>query len=180
MIAGVLKGVPASFGDDIRSQLKTYPGEIRQYVPPPPQRSKTKTFARTASRVTKTTRERATSTHSLGSKRDSLTQSFETSLSQDTSQATTPGSIHADFQSNGSLAGHSANASNSITGPSEGKDDDPVLPSNPVITSAEVVDPLGLLDADSNVDPFDIDEYLDFTQISGEELRAEQSCQPNV
>jgi hypothetical protein len=42
------------------------------------------------------------------------------------------------------------------------------------------VDPLGLLDADSNVDPFDIDEYLDFTQISGEELRAEQSCQPNV
>jgi hypothetical protein len=158
MVAGVLKGVPASFQDEVRHQLKTYPGEIRQYVPPPPpSRSKPKPPARTTSRVIKSRRPVHASRTSLGSKNDFRSQSIGASLSQDTSQATTPGSIQTDSQSQGSLADHSAEASNSICVASESKDDKSGASSGEVVYRPESQE------ADLTVEPFNMEDFVDFT-----------------
>jgi hypothetical protein len=158
MVAGVLKGVTASFQNEVRHQLKTYPGEIRQYVPPPPpSRSKNKTSARTPSGVIKPRRLVHSSRTSLGSKSDLLSVSIGASLSQDTSQVTTPGSIQTDIQSQESMAGHSAEASNSISAPPESKD------GRSGASSVEVVYRPESQEADPIIDPFRIEDFVDFT-----------------
>lgn len=158
MVAGVLKGVTASFQNEVRHQLKIYPGEIRQYVPPsPPSRSKPKPSARTTSRVIKPRRPVHASRTSIGSKSDFLSQSMGASLSQDTSQATTPGSIQSDIQSQESMAGHSAESSNSISVPPKSKDDKSGASSVGVVYRSEPQE------AELTVDPFDMEDFVDLT-----------------